>query len=157
MWRKTRPSAGVRWTSGPRGVSALSAKAMLFPKHLAGQLENRKSPAGGAARWIMSIEGSGSASTMPASFAFVSRTLKTKVRYHAEAGGKLCVRRGRGEQGELQSCAARRIVGSPQAAAVRFNNGAADPQSHARAVSLGGKERIKDLVRLLRWKQIGRA
>ena len=45
-------------------VSALSAKAMLFPKHLAGQLENRKSPAGGAARWIMSIEGSGSASTV---------------------------------------------------------------------------------------------
>jgi hypothetical protein len=55
-------------------------------------------------------------------------------------------------QGELKSCAARRIVGSPQAAAVRFNNGAADPQSHARAVSLGGKERCKDLVRLLWWE-----
>src|SRR6267143_111938 len=63
----------------------------------------------------------------------------------------LCVRRDRGRQGELKSCAARRIVGSPQAAAVRFNNGAADPQSHARAVSLGGKERIEDLVCLLRW------
>jgi hypothetical protein len=33
-----------------------------------------------------------------------------------------------------------------------FNNGAADPQSHTRAVSLGGKERIEDLVRLPRWK-----
>jgi hypothetical protein len=35
---------------------------------------------------------------------------------------------------------------------VRFNNGAADAKSRARAVSLGGKERIKDLVRQLRWK-----
>jgi hypothetical protein len=42
------------------------------------------------------------------------------------------------------------LVGSPQAAAVRFNNGAADPQPHARAVSLGGKERIEELVLLLR-------
>ena len=57
-----------------------------------------------------------------------------------------------GGQGELKSCAARRIVGSPQAAAMRFNNGAADPQSHARTVSLGGNECIKDLVSLLRWK-----
>src|ERR1700682_1499338 len=57
-----------------------------------------------------------------------------------------------GGQGELKGCAARRIVGSPQTAAVRFNNGAADPQSHARAVSLGGKERIKELVYLLRWQ-----
>ena len=60
--------------------------------------------------------------------------------------------RDRGGQGELKSCAARRVVGSPQPTPVRFNNGAADPQSHARAVSLGGKERIKDLVRLLRWQ-----
>jgi len=45
-------------------VSSLSAKAMLFPKHHAGQLENSKSAAGGGARWIISIEGSGSASTV---------------------------------------------------------------------------------------------
>jgi oxalate---CoA ligase len=45
-------------------VSSLSAKAMLFPKHHAEQLENLKSAASGAARWIMSIEGSGSASTV---------------------------------------------------------------------------------------------
>jgi len=31
-------------------------------------------------------------------------------------------------QGELKRCAARGIVRSPQTAAVRFNNGAADPQ-----------------------------
>jgi hypothetical protein len=35
---------------------------------------------------------------------------------------------------------------------VRLNDGAADPKSHSRAVSLGGKERIKDLVRLL-WRE----
>src|ERR1700674_5673915 len=57
-----------------------------------------------------------------------------------------------GGPGEPKPCAARGIVGSPQATPVRFNNGAADAKSHARAVSLGGKERIKDLVRLLRWK-----
>ena len=60
--------------------------------------------------------------------------------------------RDRGGQGELKSCAARRIVGSPQAAPMRLNDGPADPQSHARAVSLGGKERIKDIIRLLRWQ-----
>src|SRR5258706_8347792 len=52
-------------------------------------------------------------------------------------GGLLCVRRG---QSELKGCAPPGVAGGPQAAAVRFNNGAADPQSHARAVSLGGKE-----------------
>ena len=35
--------------------------------------------------------------------------------------------RNRGGQGELKSCTARRIVGSPQTAAVRFNYGAANP------------------------------
>jgi hypothetical protein len=35
---------------------------------------------------------------------------------------------------------------------VRFNNGAADSQSDAGSMSFGGKECIKDLVRLLRWK-----
>ena len=60
--------------------------------------------------------------------------------------------RDRGGQGELKSCTARRIVGSPQSATVRFNNGAADPQAHARAVRLGAKERIKELVRMLPWE-----
>src|ERR1700758_5293174 len=35
---------------------------------------------------------------------------------------------------------------------MRFNNGAAHPQSHADSVSLGGKESVKDLVRLL-WRE----
>src|ERR1700739_3532596 len=55
-------------------------------------------------------------------------------------------------QRELKNCAARRIVYCPQTAAVRFHDGAADPQSHTRAVGLGGKEGIEDLVRLLRRK-----
>ena len=33
---------------------------------------------------------------------------------------------------------------------MRFHDGAADPKSHAGAVRLGGKERIEDLIRLLR-------
>src|ERR1700730_3413376 len=54
-----------------------------------------------------------------------------------------------GVQGEVKTCAARRVAGSPQAATMRFNDGAADPKSHASAVRFGGKERIEDLVRLL--------
>src|SRR5882672_10909066 len=52
----------------------------------------------------------------------------------------------------VKACAARRVVGSPQAAAMRFNDGTADAKSHARAVRFGGKEGIKDLVGLL-WRQ----
>jgi len=54
-----------------------------------------------------------------------------------------------GGQGELKSCAARRIVGNPQAAPMRFDNRAADAKSHAGAVSLGGKEGVKDLICLV--------
>ena len=56
---------------------------------------------------------------------------------------------GFGRQREMETCAARRIHTSPQAAAMRFHDGAADTKSHAGAVDLGGKEGIKDLVRLL--------
>ncbi|MEY2395362.1 MAG: hypothetical protein QOF94_1707, partial [Acidobacteriaceae bacterium] len=52
---------------------------------------------------------------------------------------------GFGGQGETKTCAARRVVGSPQAATMRFDNRAADAKSHAGAVSLGGKEGVKDL------------
>jgi hypothetical protein len=38
-----------------------------------------------------------------------------------------------------KSCAAQGVVGSPRAAAVQFNNGAADRKSYARAVIFGGK------------------
>jgi hypothetical protein len=44
----------------------------------------------------------------------------------------------------------RRVVGCPQAAAVRFNDGTADPKPHAEAVRFGGKESIEYLVRLFR-------
>src|SRR2546422_10491649 len=50
----------------------------------------------------------------------------------------------------MKTGAARRVVGSPQAAAMRLNYRPADGESHTRAVRLGGKERLKDLVRLLR-------
>src|ERR1700674_285654 len=50
----------------------------------------------------------------------------------------------------MKTCAARRVVGSPQAATMRFNDRAADPKSHTGAVNLRGKECIKYLVRLLR-------
>ena len=53
-------------------------------------------------------------------------------------------------QRQAKARATRRIVGSPQAAAMRFNDGAADSKSHAGAVRFGGKEGIKDLARLLR-------
>src|SRR6266481_8042325 len=50
----------------------------------------------------------------------------------------------------MKTSATRRVVSSPQAAAVRFNDGAADPKSHTGAVSLSGKEGVEDLLRLLR-------
>src|SRR6202045_775579 len=53
-----------------------------------------------------------------------------------------------GGQTEVKTCAARRVVGSPQAAAMRFNDGAADGQSHTDPMKLRGKEGIEDLVRL---------
>src|ERR1700733_1140864 len=59
-----------------------------------------------------------------------------------------------GGQCETESCAARGIVRGPQAAAMRLDDRPADAQPHARAVSLGGKERTKNLVRLLMWKPL---
>src|SRR6202040_2491533 len=51
-------------------------------------------------------------------------------------------------QSELKGCASPGVGGGPQSAAMRLDNGPADRQSHADALSLGGKECIKDLVRL---------
>src|SRR6202035_4337604 len=62
------------------------------------------------------------------------------------------VSRNFGGKGKVKACAAWRIIGNPQAAAMRFHDGAADPKSRASAVRLRGKERIKDLVRLLNRK-----
>jgi hypothetical protein len=55
-------------------------------------------------------------------------------------------------QGEAKTCTAQRAVGSlsPQVPAMRFNDRAADGQSHTGPVRLRGEERIKDLLRLLR-------
>src|SRR5271154_4566239 len=55
-----------------------------------------------------------------------------------------------GWQSEVKTRAARRVVLSPQAAAMRFDDVPADAQSHAGAMKLGGKERIENLIRLLR-------
>src|SRR5260370_7574036 len=57
---------------------------------------------------------------------------------------------GFGWQGETEACAARRIVGSPRTATMRFNNGAADAKSHAGPVGLGCKAGVEDLFCLLR-------
>src|SRR6266404_3111439 len=62
----------------------------------------------------------------------------------------MCLRFGR--QREVKTCAARGVVASPQAATMRFDDGAADAKSHAGPKGLGGKEGIEDLVRLL-WRQ----
>src|SRR6266853_1282977 len=55
-----------------------------------------------------------------------------------------------GGQSEIKTRATRRVGGRPQAAVMRFNDRSADGESHAGPVKLGGKERIKDMLRLLR-------
>src|SRR5258708_31545946 len=57
-----------------------------------------------------------------------------------------------GGQSKIKACAAREVVGSPQAAIMGLDDGAADAKSHASAVTLRGEEWIKYLVRLLGWK-----
>jgi hypothetical protein len=46
----------------------------------------------------------------------------------------------------------RGVVSSPQAAAMRFDDGAADAKADAIVVRFGRKKRIENLVRLLRGK-----
>ena len=53
-------------------------------------------------------------------------------------------------EGKEKASAAGRLVDRPQASTMRFDDGTADPKSHAGPLRLGGKERIKDLIRLLR-------
>ena len=60
------------------------------------------------------------------------------------------MRRDRGGQGELKSCAASGAAGGPQAAAMRLDDGATDGQPHTGPVILGRKECLEDLLRLLR-------
>src|SRR5256885_3112152 len=54
-----------------------------------------------------------------------------------------------GGQNDVKTRAAWRVVRGPQAAVVRFNDGAADGQSHTGSMRLRRKECIEDLVRLL--------
>src|SRR5882757_7925842 len=54
-----------------------------------------------------------------------------------------------GGQREMKSCARSLVGHSPQPAAMRLHNGAADGQPHAATLRLGGKERRKDLIHLL--------
>src|SRR6266851_4930792 len=56
---------------------------------------------------------------------------------------------GFGGEGEVKAGATRGVFASPQAAAMRFNNGTADGESHTSAMKLGGKEGFEDLVGLL--------
>ena len=51
-------------------------------------------------------------------------------------------------QGELKGHARPGVGGGPQTAAMQFNDGTADGQSHAGALRLGGKECTEDLLRL---------
>jgi hypothetical protein len=39
-----------------------------------------------------------------------------------------------GEEREVKACATGRVFGSPQAASMRFNDGATDPKAHASPV-----------------------
>src|SRR6266436_5534853 len=55
-------------------------------------------------------------------------------------------------QGEMKGGSSSIVGGRPQPAAMRLHNGTANGQSHAAALRLGGKERRKDLIHLLRWQ-----
>src|SRR5260370_38585692 len=63
------------------------------------------------------------------------------------AGVFMCV--DVGGQSKGKTFAARRVFGSPQAAAMRFNDGSADPKPHAGALLFGRKEGLKNLRPLL--------
>jgi hypothetical protein len=55
-------------------------------------------------------------------------------------------------QGELKRCTPPGVGTGPKTSAMRFNDRTADTKSHAGAMRFGSKERVKDLIRLLRRK-----
>src|SRR5437764_14981632 len=57
---------------------------------------------------------------------------------------------GFGRKGEVKDCTPGRVGGGPYASAMRFDDGAADPESHAGPLRFGGEEWIEDLIRLRR-------
>src|ERR1700676_3828837 len=52
----------------------------------------------------------------------------------------------------MKSCARSTVGACPQLPAMRLHNGTADGQPHTATLRLGGKERRKDLIHLLRWQ-----
>src|SRR5580704_16959044 len=65
---------------------------------------------------------------------------------------EMCWLRCFGRQIEMKGRTSSMVNGRPQPTAVRLYNGTADGQPHAAALRLGGKERRKDLIHLLRWQ-----
>ena len=63
---------------------------------------------------------------------------------------RLRMRRDSYGQRELKRCAARRISGGPQAAAMRLYDRPAYGQAHAGSIILGREECLEDLVCLVR-------
>src|SRR5438552_1301730 len=55
----------------------------------------------------------------------------------------------------MKTCTPRGVIGSPQTAAMRFHDGAADTKSHTGTMNFGGEEGIKDLVCLRRQTHAG--
>src|SRR5258705_322473 len=88
--------------------------------------------------------------------------LKSGQRWHSPDGIKnldwapglrvIRVSRALVGQGEGKTCAVWEMVGSPQAATMRFNDGAADAKAHAGSVGLGAKEGVEDLFRAVWWQ-----
>src|SRR5881227_3500465 len=59
---------------------------------------------------------------------------------------------GFGRKGEVKDCTPGRVGGGPYASAMRFDDGAADPESHASPLRFGGEKCVEDLLGLLRWE-----
>src|SRR6202163_704501 len=76
--------------------------------------------------------------------------METRLATTLQQPRKLRVRRKRGGQGELKSCAPPGGAGGPQAPAMRLNDRPADGQPHTSPVILGRKKCPEDLFRLLR-------
>src|SRR6202790_2595244 len=70
--------------------------------------------------------------------------------YQVGATEELCVRRGRGWQGELKSCTTPGDTCGPQVTAMRLDDRPTNGQAHTSPVIFGRKECFEDLFRLLR-------
>src|SRR5438067_10896654 len=59
---------------------------------------------------------------------------------------------GFGRKGEVKDCTPGRVGGGPYASALRFDDGAAAPESHASPSPFGGETCVEELLGLLRWE-----